>query len=587
MFLFRCLIPPLLLMLFSLLSCSADGEYPYTIVKGDPCNTRLYTLPGGVKLYITRTAERPRVSAVLYMSAVAGDTLDALYTPSVYSPEYPLLFARIGSEVSDVADYQGSTIVYNDIPSNELENWAVMMLGSFKAFPDTLSVILAGDVVYDDAVAMFIRCFSGVSFFSSSAAACVDDVSLLSYIRTKFADNVSDRRCRKTVTFADIRHNVKSSIELLPSPPAKVVFPDTDKLVVKSVSGQPKMVVAENNDTLFTFTLRTRLKELPAAFLVSMKEYFDTSLNDKKGSAESATHVKIDKNSRSIEFTLSGRVESMKQCVSQALAEWRFLADRNKFYEYLLVNGKLVNSSKAALENIAIQAADYISADERQCGMRAMAKYGMDALFTSSSELFFCGKDAAEAYSLLLGFLNPAATPGLSNFSAAGDTLARFLLLPADIDDVATVTLGRLYESVEDVATIALFNKAVTLSSNIPTAVFYPNGALLNVGTRVPFTRETFDAAKSFLLYECSANGCDALSLIKEYGSCCEQGYTSSQFYDALMQLSFSDVEDFYVRHNENATTQLIICRESCLNVYELTTRGRVVHLTFDELFGY
>jgi adenine-specific DNA glycosylase len=98
---------------------------------------------------------------------------------------------------------------------------------------------------------------------------------------------------------------------------------------------------------------------------------------------------------------------------------------------------------------------------------------------------------------------------------------------------------------------------------------------------------KAFDAAKSFLLYECSKYGSDPLSLMAEYTLACERDYSSSQLYDALVTLSFSDVEHFYNHHIKASTTQFVISRESTLNVHELTSRGRVVHLTYDELYGY
>jgi hypothetical protein len=53
------------------------------------------------------------------------------------------------------------------------------------------------------------------------------------------------------------------------------------------------------------------------------------------------------------------------------------------------------------------------------------------------------------------------------------------------------------------------------------------------------------------------------------------------------MRLDFSDAEDFYKRHQENSSTRLIIGRESSFNLRELNDKGKVVHLTSAELFGY
>ena len=567
-------------MLFSLLSCSSDSAYPYTVLKGDPYNTRIYSLPGGAKLYIARTAARPRVAAALCMHSVASDTLDALYRESVYSPEYPLLFAHIGSDVSSVAARDGSTIVCNNLPSNELENWAAIVQGTFATLPDTFSIVLFGDVVYDDAVSTLSRYFSG-------APAASDDVarSLLENARDNYYNSSDDSR--RVVAPSDARPDAKNSIELLPSPPAKVLFPDIDNLKIKKPAHRPKMVVAASDDSLFTFAVRARLQELPASFLVSLKEYFDASLVAEKDSISPAVRVTVEKNSRTLQLSFSGRCENMQQSLSHALEKWKTIADGAKFYNYLLAHKDAVAAAKEDYGNIARQASDYAAGGERLCGLRNMAAYSMDALFAPSCEMLFCGKDADAAYSLLHNYLNDVARPEEEDCFSAEDSLPRYLLLPADADSVATITLGGSYASVEDFAMMALFNKAAQLSGMGHVAQFYPNGALLSVGTCAPFTRKAFDAAKSFLLYECSKYGSDSLSLMAEYTLACERGYSSSQLYDALVTLSFSDVEHFYNHHIKASTTQFVISRESTLNVHELTSRGRVVHLTYDELYGY
>ena len=568
-------------MLFSLLSCSSDSAYPYTVLKGDPYNTRIYSLPGGARLYIARTADRPRVAAALCMHSVASDTLDTLYRESVYSPEYPLLFARIGSEVSSVAECGGSAIVCNNLPSNELENWAALMQGTFATLPDTLSIVLFGDVVYDDAVSVLSRYFAGASTASDD-----DAPSLLAHARENFY-TLSGDDGRRLLLPSEARPDAKNSINLLASPPAKVLFPDTDNLKIKESARRPKMVVAASDDSLFTFAVRARLQELPASFLVSLKEYLDASFAAEKESVASATRVTVEKNSRTLQLSFSGRCENMQQSLSHALEKWKSIADGAKFYNYLLAHKDAVAAAKEDYGNIALHSFDYTAGGERLCGLRKMAAYSMDALFAPSCEMLFCGKDADAAYSLLLNYLNDAVRPEKEDCSSAGDSLPRYLLLPADADTVATITLGGSYASVEDFATMALFNKAAQLLGTGHAAQFYPNGALLSLGASAPFTRKAFDAAKSFLLYECSKWGSDPLSLMAEYTATCERGYSSSQLYDALVGLSFSDVEHFYNHHIKISTAQFVISRESTLNVHELTSRGRVVHLTHDELFGY
>jgi hypothetical protein len=532
-----------------------------------------------VKLYIAATDERPRVEAALCMPSVASDTLAALCKESVYSLEYPLLFASIGTQVSTVSDSRGAAIVCNNIPSNELENWAVMMQGTFALLPDTLSIYLFGDVVYDDAVTTLSRYFSG------SSAPSVDDASLVAYIRDKYY--AKDDDSQKLVTLSQTRLDAKNSIVLLVSPPAKVLFPDCDKLKIKESSGQPRMVAAENRDSLFTFAVRARLQELPASFLVLLNSYFDSSLSVEKDSLASVTRVKVEKGGGVVDFALSGSATNMQELVVGALERWKSLANGDSFYKYLLANGRDVAAAKKDFENISMQAALYANGSERLCGLREMAEYSMNRLFTPSGEMLFCGKDADKAYSLYLNSLRQPAAPRKSDFSFSGDTVPRYMLLPADTDSIATISLGGSYASVEDLAAMALFNKAAMLSSEEPATLFYSGGALFSADGQLPFTRKAFEAVKSFMLYECSTHGNDALSLIDEYAFSSLRGYTSLQLYDALMRLSFSDVEEFYNHHVASTTMQLVIGRGSSVDMHEFTSQGKVVLLTHDELFGY
>jgi hypothetical protein len=470
--------------------------------------------------------------------------------------------------------------VCNNLPSNELENWAAIVQGTFATLPDTFSIVLFGDVVYDDAVSTLSRYFSGAHTASDDVAR-----ALLENARENYYNSSDDSR--RVVAPSDARPDAKNSIELLPSPPAKVLFPDVDDLKIKESARRPKMVVAASDDSLFTFAVRARLQELPASFLVSLKEYFDASLVAEKDSISPAVRVAVEKNSRTVQISFTDRFENMQQSLSHALEKWKTIADGAKFYNYLLVHKDSVVAAKKDYGNIALQASGYAAGGERLCGQRKMAEYSMNALFAPSCEMLFCGKDADAAYSLLHNYLNDVARPEEEGCFSAGDSLPRYLLLPADADSVATITLGGSYASVEDFAMMALFNKAAQLSGTGHVAQFYPNGALLSVGTCAPFTRKAFDAAKSFLLYECSKYGSDPLSLMAEYTATCERGYSSSQLYDALVGLSFSDVEHFYNHHIKISATQFVISRESTLNVHELTSRGRVVHLTYDELYGY
>ena len=56
------------------LKTGKDGKYEYTYVDGDPTKTRIYTLPNGLKVYLSDYKDEPRVQT--YIAVKAGGKND-------------------------------------------------------------------------------------------------------------------------------------------------------------------------------------------------------------------------------------------------------------------------------------------------------------------------------------------------------------------------------------------------------------------------------------------------------------------------------------------------------------------------------
>ena len=117
------------LLLLSLLSCSSEKSHPYSMVEGAARPTRLYQLTSGIKIYITPEQEQPRTVAALCLPGTPAKELTALCSAAPLATDYPLCFAHIGTEPSLAAHINGSTVIHNNIPSNETENWTIIMRG--------------------------------------------------------------------------------------------------------------------------------------------------------------------------------------------------------------------------------------------------------------------------------------------------------------------------------------------------------------------------------------------------------------------------------------------------------------------------
>lgn len=180
------------LILLFLTGCKQ--KYEYQTVEGDPLHTKMYTLPNGLKVYMTVNKEQPRIQTYIAVHAGSkhepvettglahylehmmfkGSTnlgttnyekekvlldkisdlyevyrvttdpeerkaiyhqIDSIsYEASLYfiPNEYDKVMANIGSDGSNAFTSNDQTVYTEDIPSNQLENWARVQSDRFK-----------------------------------------------------------------------------------------------------------------------------------------------------------------------------------------------------------------------------------------------------------------------------------------------------------------------------------------------------------------------------------------------------------------------------------------------------------------------
>lgn len=183
-------------LLFTLLAlcCTACSKYKYETVNGDPLQTRIYTLDNGLKVYMSVNKETPRIQT--YIAVKVGGKNDPAQTTGLahyfehlmfkgtpnfgtsdYAAEkpkldrieelfeiyrtitdeaerrelyyridglsyeasklaipneYDKLMATIGADGSNAYTTQDMTVYIEDIPSNQVENWAKIQADRFK-----------------------------------------------------------------------------------------------------------------------------------------------------------------------------------------------------------------------------------------------------------------------------------------------------------------------------------------------------------------------------------------------------------------------------------------------------------------------
>lgn len=175
-------------------SCSAPEKYSYETVPNDPLKARIYTLDNGLKVYLTVNKETPRIQTFIAVRvggkndpaettglahyfehlmfkgtdkfgtqdyATEKPLLDAIeqqfeiyrkttdeaerkaiyhtidslsYEASKYAipNEYDKLMAAIGSAGSNAYTWYDQTVYQEDIPSNQIENWAKIQSDRFE-----------------------------------------------------------------------------------------------------------------------------------------------------------------------------------------------------------------------------------------------------------------------------------------------------------------------------------------------------------------------------------------------------------------------------------------------------------------------
>ncbi|MCI5452048.1 insulinase family protein [bacterium] len=171
-----------------------QGKYQYETVEGDPMNTKMYTLPNGLKVFMTVNKEQPRIQTCIAVHAgskheptettglahylehmmfkgtenfgtvnyeaekaeldkirdlyeVYRKTTDEEQRKAIYHSidsisyvastyfipnEYDKVMSHIGSEGSNAYTSNDETVYVEDIPSNEIENWAKVQSDRFK-----------------------------------------------------------------------------------------------------------------------------------------------------------------------------------------------------------------------------------------------------------------------------------------------------------------------------------------------------------------------------------------------------------------------------------------------------------------------
>ena len=136
-----------------------------------------------------------------------------------------------------------------------------------------------------------------------------------------------------------------------------------------------------------------------------------------------------------------------------------------------------------------------------------------------------------------------------------------------------------------------LFNMAARLALADSLCRYTTDGAYCTIGdkpaTKLPFDEQCFDAARSLLMYDLSTYGDTPQSAVREYLMQRRCGYSSSELYDAVCGISYSDVKDFHRWHSKASRTRIVAGKGSSSALRSLATEQGAVYITLDELFGY
>ena len=87
---------------------SQASAYEYETVKGDPMQTRIYTLPNGLKVYLSVNKEQPRIQT--YVAVRTGSRNDPAETTGLAHYLIQAIYAQVHSNVS-LADIELGTLI--------------------------------------------------------------------------------------------------------------------------------------------------------------------------------------------------------------------------------------------------------------------------------------------------------------------------------------------------------------------------------------------------------------------------------------------------------------------------------------------
>lgn len=190
----RTFLQSLLVLPVALLLVSCQGKYKYETVKGDPMKTRIYTLDNGLKVYLSVNKDAPRLQTIITVNAGGKNdpaettglahyfehlmfkgtqqfgsmdyesekvyldkieemfetyrqTTDEAQRKALYRQidsisqvaarfaipnEYDKLMSAIGSQGTNAFTSNDLTAYVEDIPSNQIENWAKIQSDRFQ-----------------------------------------------------------------------------------------------------------------------------------------------------------------------------------------------------------------------------------------------------------------------------------------------------------------------------------------------------------------------------------------------------------------------------------------------------------------------
>ena len=161
--------------LWVLSACTKSTSVPYESVPNDPMKARIYTLDNGLKVYLTVNKETPRIQTYIAVRVggkndpaettglahyfehlmdeierlfeVYRQTTDEAEREAIYHQidsvsyeasklaipnEYDKLMAAIGATGTNAYTGFDQTVYVEDIPSNQIENWAKIQADRFE-----------------------------------------------------------------------------------------------------------------------------------------------------------------------------------------------------------------------------------------------------------------------------------------------------------------------------------------------------------------------------------------------------------------------------------------------------------------------